>query len=105
MNLNPPPPEPSLYAPAAVVPTEEDFTVEDECPSQIEFDGDSKGFEGAIAVRGADGDLYMLVSLLAPLKTATRWGFPFGPEAKRTPLLRGSFFVDIQPALDNLRER
>jgi len=38
----------------------ESFAVQDVCPSEYEFDGDSKGFEGALSIRGADGVLYVL---------------------------------------------
>jgi hypothetical protein len=37
-----------------------DYAVLDSCPSEMLFDGDSKGFEGARSIRGADGVLYVL---------------------------------------------
>jgi len=37
-----------------------EYTVVEECPSEIKFDGDSKGFEGATSLRGKDGVLYVL---------------------------------------------
>jgi hypothetical protein len=37
-----------------------DYAVLETCPTEIEFDGDSKGFEGATSIRGADGELYVL---------------------------------------------
>ena len=36
------------------------YQVVETCRSEFEFEGDSKGFEGAISLRGADGVLYML---------------------------------------------
>lgn len=39
---------------------ESDYEVLDSCPSEYRFDGDSKGFEGAASLRGADGVLYVL---------------------------------------------
>lgn len=39
---------------------ETDYGVVDECPSEFGFQGASKGFEGAAAVRGKDGVLYIL---------------------------------------------
>ena len=36
------------------------YSVVETCRSEFEFEGDSKGFEGAISLRGADGVLYML---------------------------------------------
>ena len=37
-----------------------DYEVLEVCPSEIRFDGDSKGFEGAASLRGVDGELYVL---------------------------------------------
>ena len=37
-----------------------DYAVLDSCPSEMLFDGDSKGFEGATSIRGKDGTLYLL---------------------------------------------
>ena len=37
-----------------------DYAVVEACPSEFLFDGDSKGFEGAASLRGADGVLYLL---------------------------------------------
>jgi hypothetical protein len=37
-----------------------DYEVVDACPSEYEFEGDSKGFEGAIAVHDVDGTLVVL---------------------------------------------
>jgi hypothetical protein len=42
----------------AVGPT--DYTVEETCSTEFEFDGDSKGFEGALAVRDLNNDLVVL---------------------------------------------
>ena len=36
------------------------YSVVETCRSEIEFEGDSKGFEGGTSVRGADGVLYLL---------------------------------------------
>lgn len=36
------------------------YSVVDSCPCELEFDGASKGFEGALSIRGADGKLYLL---------------------------------------------
>jgi len=36
------------------------YSVAETCPSEIKFEGSSKGFEGAISLRGADGVLYLL---------------------------------------------
>ena len=36
------------------------YTVEEVCHSEFRFEGDSKGFEGAVSLRGADGVLYIL---------------------------------------------
>lgn len=37
-----------------------DYQVERICVTEYEFDGDSKGFEGAVGLRDASGELYML---------------------------------------------
>mmetsp|Transcript_5260 Transcript_5260/g.10511 ORF Transcript_5260/g.10511 Transcript_5260/m.10511 type:complete len:408 (-) Transcript_5260:28-1251(-) len=37
-----------------------DYNVVRSCPTEIEFEGDSKGFEGSVGFRGADGETYML---------------------------------------------
>jgi hypothetical protein len=55
--------DPSYHALVMQVNIDEDseaFSVVDACPSEKEFDGDSKGFEGALSIRGADGVLYFL---------------------------------------------
>jgi hypothetical protein len=39
---------------------DDDYTVVEECRSEFEFEGDSKGFEGAIAVHDMDGKLTIL---------------------------------------------
>jgi len=36
------------------------YHVEESCRSEQEFEGSSKGFEGAVSLRGADGVLYLL---------------------------------------------
>eukprot|EP00525_Craspedostauros_australis_P000221 CAMPEP_0198124992 /NCGR_PEP_ID=MMETSP1442-20131203/41507_1 /TAXON_ID= /ORGANISM="Craspedostauros australis, Strain CCMP3328" /LENGTH=386 /DNA_ID=CAMNT_0043784517 /DNA_START=110 /DNA_END=1270 /DNA_ORIENTATION=+ len=36
------------------------YTISKQCPSEFEFEGDSKGFEGAIAVRDLDFEVVML---------------------------------------------
>lgn len=36
------------------------YSIVDECPSEFVFGGDSKGFEGATALRGSDGVLYLV---------------------------------------------
>ena len=36
------------------------YHVVETCPSEFKFEGDSKGFEGATSLRGADGELYIL---------------------------------------------
>ena len=41
-------------------PPATNFTVMEACPSEFEFDGTSKGFEGVASLRGADGTLYLL---------------------------------------------
>jgi hypothetical protein len=40
--------------------TATNYSVVDACPSEMEFEGDSKGFEGATSIRGKDGTLYLL---------------------------------------------
>ena len=40
--------------------TATNYSVVDACPSEMEFEGDSKGFEGAVSLRGKDGVLYIL---------------------------------------------
>ena len=37
-----------------------DYNVERTCESEVTFDGDSKGFEGAAGLKGNDGQLYIL---------------------------------------------
>mmetsp|Transcript_17408 Transcript_17408/g.40686 ORF Transcript_17408/g.40686 Transcript_17408/m.40686 type:complete len:407 (-) Transcript_17408:59-1279(-) len=37
-----------------------DYTIKDQCPSEYEFGGDSKGFEGALGLHGPHGEFYML---------------------------------------------
>lgn len=37
-----------------------DYKVERTCVTEYEFDGDSKGFEGAVGLRDANGELFML---------------------------------------------
>jgi hypothetical protein len=39
---------------------ESDYTIGNQCVSEIEFDGKSKGFEGAVGLKSADGTLYLL---------------------------------------------
>ena len=34
--------------------------MEESCHSEFKFEGDSKGFEGAVSLRGKDGVLYIL---------------------------------------------
>jgi hypothetical protein len=36
------------------------YHVVEVCHSEFKFEGDSKGFEGAVSLRGADGELYLL---------------------------------------------
>jgi hypothetical protein len=36
------------------------YTVAETCESEFTFEGDSKGFEGGVSLRGADGTLYIL---------------------------------------------
>jgi len=36
------------------------YSVEETCESEFNFEGDSKGFEGGVSLRGADGVLYLL---------------------------------------------
>ena len=36
------------------------YSVDEVCHSQFQFEGDSKGFEGAVSLRGRDGVLYIL---------------------------------------------
>lgn len=40
--------------------TDGDYNVINECVSEIEFDGSSKGLEGAVGLKSKDGELYML---------------------------------------------
>jgi hypothetical protein len=40
--------------------TATNYSVVDASPSEMEFEGDSKGFEGATSIRGKDGTLYLL---------------------------------------------
>ena len=40
--------------------SESSYSVIETCHSEFQFEGDSKGFEGAISLRGADGVLYLL---------------------------------------------
>jgi hypothetical protein len=37
-----------------------DYTIINQCRSEYEFEGDSKGFEGAFGLEGKDGDYYIL---------------------------------------------
>ena len=39
---------------------ETDYTIGKQCISEIEFDGKSKGFEGAVGMKSADGTLYIM---------------------------------------------
>jgi hypothetical protein len=43
---------------------ENDFHFTETCPSELQFEGTSKGFEGALSLQGADGVLYILVGVL-----------------------------------------
>ena len=36
------------------------YTIMDQCETTFTFEGDSKGFEGAVGMKGADGELYFL---------------------------------------------
>jgi len=38
----------------------DDYTILNQCRSEYEFEGDSKGFEGAFGLEGKDGDYYIL---------------------------------------------
>lgn len=40
----------------------DNFKFNDTCPSEQQFEGTSKGFEGAVSLRGVDNTLYILVS-------------------------------------------
>ena len=40
--------------------TDSGYTVDETCESEMEFEGDSKGFEGGVSLRGKDGVLYLL---------------------------------------------
>lgn len=44
----------------AIHDDESGYRITEQCPSELTFPSDSKGFEGATGVRGADGVLYML---------------------------------------------
>lgn len=37
-----------------------DYTVVQTCPSEFKFEGDSKGFEGAIAIRDLENEIVVL---------------------------------------------
>lgn len=39
---------------------DDDYTIVDQCPTQFEFEGDSKGFEGAIAIHDSNDELVVL---------------------------------------------
>lgn len=38
----------------------DDYTIVDQCRSEFEFEGDSKGFEGAFGYPGTDGEFYIV---------------------------------------------
>jgi hypothetical protein len=44
----------------AITPDGTDYEIVAQCPSEFSFAGDSKGFEGAVGLKSADGTLYML---------------------------------------------
>lgn len=39
---------------------DEDYDVVQACPSEFKFEGDSKGFEGAVAIRDLDNEIVVL---------------------------------------------
>ena len=49
----------ALLLDVKIVDGEEDYQVSRTCVSEVEFEGDSKGFEGAAAVTGSDGQEYI----------------------------------------------